>query len=289
VIITLYTGGVVNFGFTAVFDPLAKEFGWSYAQISLASSLRGLEVGLLSAVVGLLVDRLGPRKLILGGTVLIFLGYLVLSGVSSLPMFYAAFALIALGMSACTGTVLLTAVTHWFSRRAGIATGIVASGFGLGGTIVPVVTRLIDTYQWRMAMVIVGLGVLVICLPLAFIVRHRPEDYGYLPDGDTAESIQARSQHDGMAGVEEPGILARKRVIDVSLFRCRRSSYSYHALSGQRGDREVHCQSGGPGTAPIEHRRTAEQWSVQQPGRKSAGLFGQLRPDDSGSARFQRG
>jgi OFA family oxalate/formate antiporter-like MFS transporter len=137
VIITLYTGGVVNFGFTAVFDPLAKEFGWSYAQISLASSLRGLEVGLLSAVVGLLVDRLGPRKLILGGTVLIFLGYLVLSGVSSLPMFYAAFALIALGMSACTGTVLLTAVTHWFSRRAGIATGIVASGFGLGGTIVP--------------------------------------------------------------------------------------------------------------------------------------------------------
>ncbi len=190
VIITLYTGGVVNFGFTAVFDPLAKEFGWSYAQISLASSLRGLEVGLLSAAVGLLVDRWGPRKLIFGGTILISLGYMILSRVSSLPMFYAAFALIALGMSACTGTVLLTAVTHWFSRRAGIATGIVASGFGLGGTIVPVVTRLIDTYQWRNAMAIVGLGVLVVCLPLSFIVRHRPEDYGYLPDGDTADVVR---------------------------------------------------------------------------------------------------
>jgi sugar phosphate permease len=191
VVITLYTGGVVNFGFTAVFDPLAKEFGWSYAQISLASSLRGLEVGLLSAVVGLLVDRLGPRKLIFGGSILIFLGYMVLSRVSSLPMFYAAFALIALGMSACTGTVLLTAVTHWFSRRAGIATGIVASGFGLGGTIVPLVTGLIDTYHWRTAMFLVGVGVLIICLPLSFLVRHRPEDYGYLPDGDTSESLRS--------------------------------------------------------------------------------------------------
>ena len=184
VIITLYTGGVVNFGFTAVFDPLAKEFGWSYAQISFASSLRGLEVGLLSAAVGLLVDKWGPRKLIIGGSVLIFLGYMVLSRVSSLFMFYAAFALIALGMSACTGTVLLTAVTHWFRRKAGIATGLVASGFGLGGIIVPIVTALIDTFQWRTAMTVVGIGVLLICLPLALLVRHRPEDYGYLPDGD---------------------------------------------------------------------------------------------------------
>jgi predicted MFS family arabinose efflux permease len=195
VIITLYTGGVVNFGFTAVFDPLATEFGWSYAQISFASSLRGLEVGLLSAAVGLLVDRWGPRKLIIGGSVLIFLGYMVLSRVSSLLMFYAAFALIALGMSACTGTVLLTAVTHWFRRKAGIATGLVASGFGLGGMLVPIVTGLIDTLKWRNAMTAVGVGVLLICLPLALLVRHRPEDYGYLPDGDTeivAEASKAR-------------------------------------------------------------------------------------------------
>jgi sugar phosphate permease len=188
-IITLYTGGVVNFGFTAVFDPLAKEFGWSYAQISFASSLRGLEVGLLSAVMGLLVDRWGPKRLIIGGSALIFLGYIVLSRVSSLFMFYMAFALISLGMSACAGPVLLAPVTHWFKRKAGIATGLVASGFGLGGTLVPLVTGLIDAFQWRTAMTIVGIGVLAICLPLAFLVRHRPEPYGYLPDGDTGEAV----------------------------------------------------------------------------------------------------
>ena len=48
ILITLYTHGIVQFGFTAVFEPIAEEFGWSYASISLASSLRGLEVGLLA-------------------------------------------------------------------------------------------------------------------------------------------------------------------------------------------------------------------------------------------------
>jgi sugar phosphate permease len=191
-VITLYTGSVVNFGFTAVFDPLIEEFGWSSAQISLAASLRGLEVGLLSAVVGLMVDRLGPRKLIIGGSILVTLGYIILSRVSSLPMFYLAFALISLGMSACAGTVLLTAVTHWFNRKAGIATGIVASGFGLGGIIVPIVTKLIDNYDWRPAMLMIAAGTVIICIPLALLVRHRPEDYGYLPDGDTVESENNR-------------------------------------------------------------------------------------------------
>ena len=57
VVIILYTGGIVHFGFTAVFEPIADEFGWSYAQVSLASSLRGFEMGLLAPLIGLLVDR----------------------------------------------------------------------------------------------------------------------------------------------------------------------------------------------------------------------------------------
>ncbi len=191
VVIILYTGGIVHFGFTAVFEPIAEEFGWSYAQISLASSLRGLEQGLLAPLVGFLVDRWGPRKLIFGGSVFICLGFIVLSNVSSLAMYYGAFALISVGFSACTGTVLITAVNNWFRRRAGIATGIVASGFGLGGLLVPVVTKLIDVFQWRRAMLTVGLGMLAIVLPLSFVVRHKPEHYGYQPDGDVTGPVEA--------------------------------------------------------------------------------------------------
>ncbi len=183
VIIIMYTGGIAHFGFTAVFDSIESEFGWSYAQISLAASLRGFEMGLLAPLVGLLVDRWGPRRLIFAGSLFIFLGFMVLSRVNSLPVFYGAFALIAVGMSTTSGTVLLTAVTNWFRAKANLATGIVVSGFGMGGLLVPVITRLIDSFQWRTAMLAAGTGTLFIVLPLSFLVRHKPEHYGDQPDG----------------------------------------------------------------------------------------------------------
>jgi len=201
-LIILYTSGVVHFGFTAVFEPIAEEFGWSYAQISLAASLRGFEMGLLAPIMGIFVDRWGPRRLIFGGSILICLGFLLLSRVSSLPMFYGAFTLLAIGMSTCSGTVLMTAVTNWFHRKAGVAIGIVASGFGLGGLIVPVVTELINVLQWRMTMVTVGLGMLVIVLPLSLVVRHKPEHYGYQPDGDMSNVVEISKAQSSTASIE---------------------------------------------------------------------------------------
>ena len=184
-LIMLYVGGVIDFGFTAVFEPIAEKFGWSYAQISLAASLRGLEIGLLAPVMGLLVDRWGPRRLVLTGSLLICAGFLLLSRVSSLVMFYGAFGLIAVGMSTCAQTVLMTAVANWFRNKAGLAMGITASGFGLGGVLVPLVTRLIDVWHWQTAMLAFGLGALAIIAPLSLIIRHKPEAYGCRPDGES--------------------------------------------------------------------------------------------------------
>ena len=122
-LITVYTAGVVFFGFTAFFEPIVKEFDWSYAQISLAASLRGLEIGLLAPIMGLLVDRWGPRRLIFTGSILVYIGFFILSRTSSLAMFYGAFAFIAIGMSTCTQTVLMPAVANWFRRKIGVAIG----------------------------------------------------------------------------------------------------------------------------------------------------------------------
>ena len=190
-LITLYTGGIVYFGFTAVIEPIAEELGWSYAQISLAASLRGLEMGLLAPLVGFLADRWGPRRLVFGGSILGGIGLLALSRVSSLGMFYFAFALISVGTSACIGTVLITVVANWFRRKAGIATGIVVSGFGLGGLLVPLVTMLVDTLQWRTAMVGLSLGIFIVVMPLSLVLRHKPEQYGYQPDGEVDSVVEA--------------------------------------------------------------------------------------------------
>lgn len=185
----LYMAGVVFYGFTTVFEPIAIELGWSYTQISLASSIRGLEAGLLAPLVGLLVDRWGPRRLVFSGVIFTALGLLLLGQTETLGVFYASFVLLALGMSFCTMTVLMTAVTNWFHDRVGLASGIAVAGFGFGGLLIPLIVRLIETYEWRMTVTILALGALIFVLPLSLVFRHRPEQYGYLPDGQTADTV----------------------------------------------------------------------------------------------------
>jgi len=157
-LIAFYIGGTVMYSFTAFFEPIAEETGWSYSQISIAASLRGLEAGILAPVAGFLVDHFGPRRLIFFGTLTTGFGFILLNQINSLIMFYGAFVLLALGMSACTSTVLVTAVANWFKKNVGKALGIMACGFGAGGILVPLIVRLIDLYQWRTTLIILGLG-----------------------------------------------------------------------------------------------------------------------------------
>ncbi|MFP3974696.1 MAG: MFS transporter [Chloroflexota bacterium] len=187
--IAAYIGGFIHFGFTAIFEPIANDLGWSHAQVSFAASIRGLEMGLFTPVVGFLVDRWGPRKLIITGTAIIGLGLLALSQISSLISFYGAFVLTALGISLCVGVVPLTAVNLWFRKKATAATGVLVSGVAAGGLLVPLATLLIDTLGWRTAMASIGCGAFVILLPLALLFRNRPEQYGYQVDGDSSEEL----------------------------------------------------------------------------------------------------
>ncbi|MBI4330140.1 MAG: MFS transporter [Chloroflexi bacterium] len=196
--IALYTAGAIIFGFTAVFEPIVREFGWPYAQVSLAASLLGMETGLLAPLVGFLVDRWGARRWLFLGLTIVGLGLMLLSQITSLAGFYGASFLISLGMSVCSTSVFLTAAANWFRKRIALTSGIAASGFALGGTIVPAVAALIDRSGWRTAMVVLGVATWVICLPLSLVIRHRPEQHGLLPDGDL-------NQAGGAAGNSGPG------------------------------------------------------------------------------------
>jgi len=187
-LITGYISGVVSFGFTSVFKPIADEFGWSYARVSIAASIRGLEIALLAPLVGLLLDRIGPRKLIFTGALLTGCGLTLLSRIHTLAAFYGAFALIAVGTSTCIGVVPLTVVGYWFHRRVSLATGIVVCGSAAGGLMLPIVTMVIDRFGWRTAMVVFGAATWLILLSLAMIVRHSPERYGLLPDGEAGSA-----------------------------------------------------------------------------------------------------
>ncbi|MGB9700093.1 MAG: MFS transporter [Thermodesulfobacteriota bacterium] len=192
--IGLYVSSILFFGFTAFIDPLVKEFGWSYTQVSFAASLRGLEMGIFAPLVGFLVDRFGSRKLILSGVLCVGFGLILLSYTQSLLMFYGAFLLLGFGAGECTSIVTMTAVGNWFKKNVGIAFGFLSAGFGASGLLIPIIVWLIDIMHWRMTLILLGLGMWIIGIPLSFVVRDKPETYGYLPDGLIAQEANDRHE-----------------------------------------------------------------------------------------------
>lgn len=87
----LICGGIIAYGFTTFFNPIAEEFGWSAAQISFAFSLRSIEFGIMAPLVGFLMDKVGVRKIIIFGMAVSGLGFLLMSRTNSLLFFYGAF------------------------------------------------------------------------------------------------------------------------------------------------------------------------------------------------------
>ena len=184
-IIGLYTGGAFFYGFTVFVDPMVEAFDWTYLAISLAASFRSVEMGVAAPIMGFLVDRIGPRKLVFFGGLVGGLGFILLSRTSSLAMFYGVFIVLSIGFSACASVVLTTAVANWFHRRVSLAMGLTTTGFGMGGLLLPVLVWLINHYQWQTTLVILGIGTWLTIPLFALVIRHKPEQYGYLPDGDT--------------------------------------------------------------------------------------------------------
>ncbi len=190
--IAFYISSVIFYGFTVFFEPLVREFGWSYTKVSFASSLRGLENGILAPVIGYFVDRLGSRRLLLAGTITVGVGLILMSYTQSLLMFYGAMALISFGAGGCTSVVTMTAIARWFRKNIGKAMGIMSAGFGASGLMLPLIVWLVDTYGWRTALVILGLGMWIIGVPMSLVVRDFPGDYGYVPDGKAPEKTAAK-------------------------------------------------------------------------------------------------
>jgi sugar phosphate permease len=173
-IISVYLGGTIIYGFTAFIQHIEADTGWSRAQISLAVSLRGIEAGVLAALSGVLADKFGSRKLVFIGSLLTGLSLVLVSRADSLSSFYLAYAILAFGISSCGLTVMMSTLAEWFQFNLGKATGILISGFGLSGTLVPAITALINQYGWRTTFFIMGIGAFIIIAPLSLVFRRRP-------------------------------------------------------------------------------------------------------------------
>ena len=189
VVLTGYHSSMFVYGLTAFITPIAATAGWTYAQISLATSIRGLEIGALDPIAGMLVDRWPARRLMLIGTVIFVLGAICISRATNLALFYAGFLIAGLGSAFCHNMVPMTVIARWFRKNIGKASGILYMGYAIGGLFVPLIVKAIDTYGWQDVMMYMAFGALVLGVPLSLLFRNRPEEYGLSPDGRAPERI----------------------------------------------------------------------------------------------------
>ena len=178
--------GLHSFGFTVFFLPLSRDLDLSRTATSLAFSLARAEGAIEGPVVGHLLDRYGPKPIMLAAVLLMGAGYLLLSQVNS----YATFLIVYLGVIslAHAGGFMhapMVLINTWFIRHRARAITISSAAFGLGGVLVaPVLSVIVQAWGWRWGAAIGGVLFLVVGLPLCLTIRRSPESMGLLPDGD---------------------------------------------------------------------------------------------------------
>jgi MFS family permease len=176
--------GLALYGLPLYYDFMVREFGWSRTQVTSGNALSKLIIGpLFGFLAGWIIDRFGPRRIMLVGILLAGGALIGLGGMSALWMFYAFYLLNAIGY-VCGGPlpnqVLLS---QWFKEGRGKAMGFAYLGIGIGGALVPWLSYwMVQWWGWRGALR--GLGVLIVVLawPMAYFTKEAP------PEGPAAAS-----------------------------------------------------------------------------------------------------
>jgi MFS family permease len=147
------------------------------------------------------------------------IGFLLMSRINSLWLFYLAFLVIGTGFSFGSFVTINTAISNWFFRKRSRAITIAYLGFGASGLLVPLVAVLIDQFGWRESLIILGIVLWLVGFPLGLMMRDKPDRYGYLPDGDTTqvkeESADILRQSDTMK--TEPDSVAPSNTVKEAL------------------------------------------------------------------------
>ena len=186
--IMMLSGSTFFYGLSAIFTSLLIDFNWSVASLSLAFSLRTEVQGLTGPIIGLSIDRIGPKFTIVMGILIAGIALFCLSKITNLVQFYIVMLISALGIGAAGGQVGMAAVVTWFSKKRSRALAIMSVGGGISGALVFIVAWLVEFYGWRTAVQILSVYYLIVGLFFAINIRSRPDDHHQPIDGVTLES-----------------------------------------------------------------------------------------------------
>lgn len=179
--------GLALYGLPFYYDFMVKEFGWSRTQVTSGNMISKLVVGpLFGFLAGWMVDRFGPRRLMLAGVLMAGTALIGLGNMTALWMFYLFYLFNALGYVFAGPLPNQVLLARWFDKSRGKAMGFAYLGIGLGGALVPLLSVwLVRSFGWHTALTTLGVLVIAIALPLAYFVKESPES--------AAEQAAARS------------------------------------------------------------------------------------------------
>ncbi|OAI40955.1 MFS transporter permease [bacterium SCGC AG-212-C10] len=183
--VVLFLGFGAAYSFSAFFPALRDEFEATRGDTALVFSISGFLYFSLGALTGPFADRVGPRRVVLAGVVLMSAGLTLASQANELWQVYATYSLgVGVGLGfAYVPTV--GAIQRWFVRKRGSASGFGVTGIGLGTLAIPLLaTGLIDAYGWRSAYLVLGIATLVLGGSAALLLDHSPQRRNLWPDGD---------------------------------------------------------------------------------------------------------
>jgi len=167
--------GIMFYGLPFFYDFWVKDFGWSRATVTSGNAFAKVSVGLLGFFAGWLIDRFGPRRLMLAGILMGGIALIGLSTVTTLWQFYLFYVFNALGYM-CAGPLpnqVLTA--RWFNKTRGKAMGFAYLGIGVGGMLVPQIAKWLNIqFGWHQALMLIGILMVIISFPMAWIVKENP-------------------------------------------------------------------------------------------------------------------
>lgn len=192
----------LQYGWTLFVNPIADKHGWSRAAIQVAFTIFVLTETWLVPIEGYLVDRFGPRPVVLVGGLLCGLGWALNSIADSLTLLYIAAAIGGIGAGAVYGTCVGNAL-KWFPDRRGLAAGLTAAGFGAGSalTIIPI-SAYIKSHGYEAAFLNFGIGQGVVVFVLAMFLTRVPDSLKQL--AGKAKVQQSRVFYSPMEVLKKP-------------------------------------------------------------------------------------
>jgi MFS family permease len=180
--IIVAAGGVLGcvaigglFSLPVFLRPIAQDTGWSTTGISTAMTLAFVALALGSIAWGYISDRIGPRIVVLAGSLLLATGLALASLATSLVAFQLLFGAVVGFSAAAIFAPMMACVTGWFDTRRSLAVSLVSAGMGMAPmTMSPLAAWLVQTHDWRTSLQIIAALVAIIMVPMAFLVRRPP-------------------------------------------------------------------------------------------------------------------